>query len=241
MDSARYLLELQETDLESTRAAKRMEELPEKLQILKLRARRAEVLEKKEQVDAAFRSLDGQVKAFEHEISQLDTRIAGEQARLDATSDHRMVASITKEMAGCERRKNKIEFDEVALLEKLEKVRALQAQIAEALAKLDAQEAALIERFKVAGGEVQHELSELARTRAGIVSALPSATVDRYERLRAALHGIAVSRLASGRCSACRIDLSAAQLDALSQGADVSECPSCKRILVVRLDEEAGL
>lgn len=234
MNTTRLLLDIQETDLEIARAKKRLEDLPEKLQILKVRAQRTEVEAKGVQVDAARSSLDGEIKKFEHETGKIDEKLSAEQVRLNASKDHRAVASITKEMAGLERRKKKIEFDEMGILEKIEKVSALQGQVAEMLAKIDCREAQLIEQYRAAGGEVQHHVAELVEHRTAIAEKLPKKVLERYEQIRETHRGVAVSRLEGPRCSVCRVDLTAAQLDTLARGEDIALCPSCHRIILVR-------
>ncbi len=57
------------------------------------------------------------------------------------------------------------------------------------------------------------------------------AHLDRYERLRARLGGVAVARLDGNRCGGCHLDLSTAEL-ADVRAVELADCPQCGRMLV---------
>jgi predicted nucleic acid-binding Zn-ribbon protein len=58
--------------------------------------------------------------------------------------------------------------------------------------------------------------------------------LERYERLRTRLGGIAVARLEGTRCGGCHLDLSTAERDEVRTVPEgqFADCPQCGRLLV---------
>ena len=68
-----------------------------------------------------------------------------------------------------------------------------------------------------------------------LVGRLDGAALERYERLRARLGGVAVARLDGSRCSGCHLDLStqrARRRSSASAPGEFADCPQCGRLLV---------
>lgn len=237
MSESSDLLELQSLDIELIRAAKRLDELPEKRAILEVRAKQREAQALKAKAGMLVRKLESEVKVRQDEATMLKEKIAGEQAAVMATTDHRAVQSITREMDGLRRRCDKIEMEELQFMERVEKATGQIAAIDEHLATLAEKEAELIERFKTVGGGVQTEIAGLQKRRGTVAKKVPAELLGRYEELRAAKSGVAVGLLEGERCSACRMDLPAEALRALHAGPDVAVCPQCRRLIVVRSEQ----
>lgn len=237
MSDATDLLELQAADIEIARANKRLDELPEKIAILQVRAKQREATSLADKARLLLRKLEGEVKARQDEDEMLQAKIAQEQEKVMATTDHRAVQSITREMDGLRRRRDKIEMEELQFMERAEKARAQVDAIEEHRAKLAEKEAALIERFREVGGTVQSEIAALTDRRAALAAALGSDALARYESVRDAKGGVGVGRLEGAMCSACRMDLPAERVKELVEGPDVGVCPQCRRIIVVRCED----
>ncbi len=78
----------------------------------------------------------------------------------------------------------------------------------------------------------------LTKQRAALAGVLDAALLARYESRRAAKHGLGVGVLHGAHCSACRIELPSESVLAMhNAGQRISECPSCKRLLVVDLED----
>ena len=85
-----------------------------------------------------------------------------------------------------------------------------------------------------AEASITEELATLAAGRAELVARLDSTLLQRYERLRERLGGVAVARLEGARCGGCHLDLSTSELGevkAVGPG-EFAECPQCGRLLV---------
>lgn len=234
MSEATDLLELQSVDLEILRATKRLEELPEKRAILELRGKLREVQTLHRKAEVLVKKLDAEIKVRGDEIAMIAEKLAAEQAKVMATTDHRAVQSITREMDGLRRRTDKLEMEQLQFAERAEKARGQIGAIEDHLGKLSTKEAELIEQFKKVGSEIQGEVSVLEARRTALTKRMADELVDRYESVRAAKSGVGVGRLEDARCSACRMDLPSERLHELLHGPDVGVCPQCRRLIVVR-------
>ena len=238
MTDAAALLELQALDLEILRAKKRLEELPEKRAILEIRAKQRDVSELRHKAEVLVGKLSADLKGHQDEITMLTDKIAAEQAKVMATTDHRAVTSITREMDGLKRRRDKVEMESLQLMERIEKAKAQEATIDAALSQLADKEAAAVERFKVVGGALQKEIAANERKREVVSGTISAPLIERYESARASKGGVGVGRLDGDSCSACRMSLPAERIGELEAGDDVGTCPQCRRLLVVRTGDE---
>ncbi len=234
MSEAADLLELQSVDVEIVRATKRLEELPEKRAILEIRAKQREIHALAAKAGMLVRKLDGEIKSRQDEATMLKAKIGEEQTKVMATTDHRAVQSISREMDGLRRRCDKIEMEELQFMERADKAKGQVAAIEEHVTNLAEKEKQLIERFKKVGGGVQSEIASLEAKRKKLAKKLPAELVERYEKVRASKSGVGVGRLEESRCSACRMDLPAERLHELHTGPDIAQCPQCRRLIVVR-------
>ena len=236
MTQAALLLALQDLDVEIMRAKKRLEELPEKREILVVRSKIKEVTALHGKADLLVKKLSADLKAHQDEITTLTEKIAGEQIKVMATTDHRAVQSITREMDGLRRRQDKMEMESLQLMERIDKAAAQTGKIDEALGQLSVKDATLCERFKQVGGALQTEIASMERRRAETAAVLAPPTVARYEKVRENRGGIGVGRLDGDACTACRMSLPAERVRELEGGDDISTCPQCRRMIVVRTE-----
>lgn len=233
METSSAFAQMQQLDLEIARASKRLEELPEKREILTIRNKRKDVLEKQEQVDELAKMVARELTAISDEVGRIDERLAEEQRKLDTGVDHRMVSAITKEMEGLLRRKDKIEFGSKAVLERQAKVAEVAEQVKAALATLDAKEADAIGRFREIGGELQTTIHGLGQERDAIATKINNEMLCAYEEACLAHGGLGVAILEGNHCSVCRVELSPAQRELIIEREGLAHCPSCHRIMVL--------
>src|SRR5262249_59827474 len=88
----------------------------------------------------------------------------------------------------------------------------------------------------VAGAEadVARQLADVLAARPGAAAPIPPALLDRYERLRSKLGGVAIATLDGTRCTGCNLMLPTLELERVRAAAPgvVVECEQCGRILV---------
>ncbi len=139
MDQAASLLELQRLDLEILHGKKRLDELPEKQAILDVRHKLRDVSALRHKADVLVQKLGSDLKAHQDEIESLTVKIDAEQAKVMATTDHREVQSMTREMDGLRRRRDKLEMESLGLMDRIEKATAQTATIDAAIVQLTGQ------------------------------------------------------------------------------------------------------
>lgn len=237
MSEAAALLELQAIDVEIIRAKKRLDELPEKTAILQARAKLREVAMMRDKAGMLVRKLEAELKARQDEISTLAEKIDVEQKRVMETTDHRQVQAITREMDGLRRRTDKLEMESLQYMERVDKATAQVAHIEEVLGQLAEKETALVDRFKTVGGQLQKEIAALEKRRKKDAAQLSADVLKRYEAARESKGGVGVGKLDDVTCSACRMSLPAERIQDLTNGPDISICPQCRRLIVVRTGE----
>jgi uncharacterized protein len=233
MTQAGSLLELQALDLDVLRSNKKLEELPEKTAILKARAKLREVMTLRGKADLLVGKLQSDLKAHQDEIEMLTEKIATEQTKVMATTDHRAVTAITREMDGLKRRRDKLEMESLQLMERVEKATTQTATIDDALSQLTEREAALIAEFKTVGGALQKHIAQTGAKRNKVAKSLPPELVKRYEAARESKGGVGVGELDGEACTACRMVLPAERVRELANGPSIGICPQCRRLIVV--------
>ncbi|MDF1541749.1 MAG: C4-type zinc ribbon domain-containing protein [Anaerosomatales bacterium] len=239
MDVPTALIALQTCDLEIRRAAKLLDELPEKRSILETRHKAEEVRQLKGKAEELVHRLERAIAANTDEVSALDEKIAGVQKTLDGgqVTKPKEVHNLSREMDALKRREDKLDNDTLSLMERLEKAREQVAKVDTALQRLSTRESELIAAYRLKGGEVQSDLEAHKQQRAELAAAVGDELLARYEAAAAAKGGIGAARLLEVACSACRVELPSERLRELREGADVGVCPNCRRLLVVRGDD----
>lgn len=237
MSDGEVLLALTEQDLAIARAEKALDELPEKLAVLQLRKRLREIESIREKAAAYCRKTDALIAHSNDEATSLQAKIDAEQAKVLSgdISNPKELQNLTREMDALKRRKDAVEFEELGLMEKAEAGSAQLAKVEAALAEGIAKEQALIAEFKSKGGDLQTEIGHMRDARDRLAAQLAPTLRSRYEALRESKHGIAAGELKGELCSACRTQIPSHEVQAIMSGPEVTECPNCKRLLVVRV------
>ncbi|MCX8007410.1 MAG: C4-type zinc ribbon domain-containing protein [Coriobacteriia bacterium] len=235
---AARLMQLGETDIALVRLARELDELPVKTEILHARRKIKELEALLAKADAFVAAAEREVRRLEDEAAAIDEHIASTSAKAQAVAaaDHKELHNLMREIDALARQKDKKETEAVAAMERVEAGAAKRTQIVAAIEAARATEAALIERYRIEGGELKQRIADLETRRAGLAARIEPALLARYEAVRSAKHGIGVGRFESGRCSVCHIDLPADKVQAIEASGPVSECPNCHRILVVGIE-----
>ncbi len=229
------LLELQATDSRLRKLRHTLDDLPEQQQLDEAVARVADLEREHGDVRAELERASSQQRKLEREIAVLSERRDAERTRLyDGTVfNARQMKAIEAEVDTTERR---ISDHEDQLLEVMEQVEALDTRANE----LDAEAQRTRERVEEltaardqAAKDLLAELAELEATRIRQANGLPEDLLSRYERIVARTGGAGVGKLENNSCTACRIQLSMADVGELQAGPPLTTCPQCRRLLVV--------
>jgi predicted nucleic acid-binding Zn-ribbon protein len=236
MDPAGALRELQSRELDLARLTKQLDEMPEKRAILQIRAKIVEIRGLRARTEAVVHSLDASVKRHEDEAQAVADKIDVEQAKLlsGRVKSPKELQAISLELGSLKRRMDQLETEMLAQMQKSETAAGQTARVDAALLASQAKEAELTRQFKERGSELLARIEADSAARCALLEALPGDLRGRYEAALTSKRGIAVGILHEGMCSACRVGLPAGKIDALEHGPDISTCPDCGRILIVR-------
>lgn len=178
-------------------------------------------------------ALEAEVEALDHRITEINNRLYG-----STPVGPKDAQAMSEEIQHLEQRKSRLEDSELEVMEVLE---PLQGDVA----RLEAQAHDLAGELQVARAEIAKEQGELDAVianerlaRTSIASAISQDLISEYDRLRKALGGVAIARLAGSSCGGCHLSLSATELDRFRKMApgELFHCEECGRILV----EERG-
>jgi predicted nucleic acid-binding Zn-ribbon protein len=171
--------------------------------------------------------LEGDVAAGEAKRRTLEGRLA-------STSVPREAQTMSDEIDGIKARQSVLEDELLEIMEALEPLERTVATGQEAAAELEDRLAVARTALSSVEAAVDRELADALVARAAATTPIPTALLDRYERLRTRLGGVAVATLDGARCTGCNLTLPTLELERVRNAAPdvVVECEQCGRILV---------
>jgi hypothetical protein len=201
------------------------------------------------------RAADAEVSALQARRRDVESRQSDAQSELDrieAESDEigrarerldkqlktilspREAEAIQHEMQTLAARRNELDDRGIELLEASSAADEELAEIDAAIVRASDVAAAARERATRAEDEADRDLVTRRAERDAATTGLDPASVAEYERRRTAFGGVAMATISHGSCSACHMELSLGEVDAIKRLPDdaVPECPHCARILV---------
>jgi uncharacterized protein len=234
-DDLEALLELQATDHRVRKVQHLLDDLPEQQRFEAAASRVEELGREHDDVRVDLERATAEQRQVERETDVLTERRDAETVRLydGSFTNAREARSVEAEI---ETTKRRIAEHEDHLLEVLETVEGLESRLAELSRAQEAsrQEA---EEYSTARDEAAKgllaELGELQVLRDRQAASLPDDLLRRYEEAAARAGGTGVGRLDGNACTACRIELSYADVGELLAGPPLASCPQCRRLLVI--------
>jgi len=233
MSDAGVLLELAEADYSILKLKKQLDELPQRARLLELRTKKAEVDAKAEQVAQMRRENEKAIKALQDEEVVLSDRIAKAKEKSNNAANYKEVLALGKEIDSHAKRLEKTEFELLKLMEKLDKIIEVEAQVQTALSRLKKQDGELLSVYQSKAGAIKREMLSSQEMRERLAKELPANLLARYERACKAKGGKGAAHIIRTHCSGCHVELTEGQLEKLSGGSQIGECPYCHRLLVV--------
>ena len=234
MEEARALIELQKVDMQIIRARNALEQIPETAQIQRVRAKLKELARRTTKIVGALK--DAQIEAEDNAGRRQTLTGYVDAINLEnaTSSDFRRVQDNNAELERLAKRLEKVNFNQSKAAAEAERLQGVLKQAETVKAQLEARERELVETFRSHAQDIKDELTRLVGERASIVSSLSPELVSRYQASCKAHGQVGVAELDGGACTGCRVQLQPSQVDVLRQGPDVSVCPVCGRLLVVR-------
>lgn len=238
-DQAR-LLDLQALDTRLQQLDHRAKSLPEIATLASLLSDSAALGQNLMSATGALEDAELELSRIEADVAVVESRIARDTDRMQATSSMKDVAGFEAELTGLHRRQLELEETELEAMERVEELQAAadlaRVELDEATAKITA---VGLER-DAALDTINGERSQVVADRATIVNALPGDLVALYERQRER-YGFGASLLRGGVSSASGVKLNGSDMAAIRAAApdDVLMCPDSDAILV--RTHESGL
>jgi predicted nucleic acid-binding Zn-ribbon protein len=235
MDQAATLLKIQELDLETRRDEKLLDEMPEKKAILETRAKTREIQALHAKAEELVARLGREVTRNEDETTSVSEKIEAEQARVMSgdITNAKEIQHLTREIDSLKRRREKLEMEQLTLLERVEKAKGQVAKVETGLKHLEVREAELVEEFQAKGGALQTGVEAASSERDTLAKGLDAELLAQYEGFRQAKGGVGVGLLKGDACTACRMELPAERVEELRSGPRIATCPQCRRLIVV--------
>lgn len=230
------LLDLQRTDHRVRKAEHALNALPEQQAVAAAETRAAELTAVVSGLTAELTRTEAEATTLSRDIDTLTARRDAEQVRLyDGTvTNQREMSSVEAEIDSTTHRIEEHEEDLLVVLERTEELEgrqaAAEAEAAAATEAVTAAEGALDAAAKALIVEIGEARAERDRQAA----ALPEDLLARYEQAATRGGGTGVGELDGLACSACRIEMSRVDVDDLYNGPNLTTCPQCRRLLVVR-------
>jgi uncharacterized protein len=168
--------------------------------------------------------LEGEIQVQEQKVSKL-------QNQMSEAKTNEQYRAFQNEIDFCKTEIRKFE-DRILLLmdesEPLDKnVKLAEGELDKEQQQVNSEKADARTRTEVD----RNALGELNAERTQLVSRLDQALYGRYERIRRARAGVAVSEALNGRCSMCQMTIRPQFWQELRKGDQIMACESCSRIL----------
>lgn len=230
------LLAVQEFDTHADQLVHRSQTLPARAQIAEVDAKLAEI-------DKAIAEVDDRLGALSRSQNRLEDEIASLQARREqaekqlysgSTNNPRELQALQDDIESIKRRINKLEDDELEVMEATEPVTAEREQFDKRRAVQDGEAAGLRAQLAETEAEIDAQLASVRTQRDAAAAEVPEDLWPEYDRLRAGLGGIAIARLNGSTCQGCHLGLSAIEVDRIRKLSldEPVHCEECGRLLV---------
>lgn len=228
------LVDIQRIDLQIMQKKKARGELPQRIEVVKVRKKRDEIAPKLDKVLGLQTAKEAEKTKIEDEDRSLVERQERAQADIEAAgTDYRSVESHSRDLDGIVKRRVTLEESLSALNAELDKIKAVRQQIEDALALCDQREEALRAAYQEQDDDLVDQVRKLLARRAELEKTIPADLLKLYEATAAKTGGVALGKLEDATCGVCRTTVEGGRLIELKAQAPLGTCPNCKRLLIV--------
>ncbi len=247
MNPLERLLDLQSHDTRIAQLGHRHAQLPERAELRQLEQELAHRDERIAEAQQHHAELERLQRRYDDDLSSVLAKRERERGLLYSgqVTAIRELQSLEEEVAALGRRQRVVEDKLLEVMEELESAGADLAGLRTGREELAVRIAAIADRLTAAEAEIDAECDQVRTDRAAAAQEVAAALLERYERLRTQIGGVAVARLEGTSCLGCHLTLPLMEVDRLRKLPDVGEappggidkgsatCPSCGRILVL--------
>lgn len=235
-DPLHRLLEIQEQDTAGDQLRHRREHHPVRSELDELSARLTELRGREGEARAERDAIRARQSELESEVSSTNDRLAGIDQRMYSgeVSAARDLQAMSGEADALRARISRLEDLVLEAMEEAEPVEAVLAGLEGEVAATEARQVQAGVELEEAETGIRAEEAEHAEARQALLEGVPTELLDRYEKLRSRLGGVAVAPLHNGACGGCHLSLPATELERIRKAPAeaVTTCEQCGRILV---------
>lgn len=235
MEEARALVELQQVDMQIIRARHAAEAIPEAAQIQQVRSKLKDLARRTTKITGLLKDQQLEVEDNAGRRRTLTDRVDAMNLENATSTDFRRVRDNNAELERIAKRLEKVDFNQSKAQAEAERLEGLLSQAEQLKGQLEAREAELLEAYRASAQSIKEDLTRLMGERASLTSSISPELLARYQASSKAHGQVGVCQLEGGSCTGCRVQLQPSQIDALRLGPDISACPVCGRMMVVRL------
>ena len=176
--------------------------------------------------------LELELKRSENDLELVENRINKDNQRLSTTSSSKDAQGIEHELVTLAKRKSELEDTELGIMEELDKVRAELIAAEKAKSEAESELNSLRSALSSNASTLDSQRAELTTKRVALVGLIDPELAVAYQRK--ADRAVAVGKLTGRECGACRISITATNLEEIVAlpADEISECPNCQAYLV---------
>lgn len=238
----RRLLDLQAVDTTLAQLKHRRVSLPVHEAIKKVQLRRTRISESIVAAATIVSDTELELDKAEAALKPVRDRKSRDQRLIDSgsSSDPKAIAALIAEVDNLTKRIGDLEDAQLAVMERLDAMRAKHTDLVAQLGAVEAELRSLLQDRDAALSVLDAEIRQRQADRDAIAAEIPGPLLNKYEKTRTRLGGMGVGALVRRRCSGCQIELNAVDLVRYRAAApdDVLECEECGRILVITSESE---
>ena len=228
------LLELQRLDTTAGQLTHRRANLPERGTAAEAEAALAEHRRTASASTARAHELELAIDALERDGEALAAQRTRLEAQLRTITAPRQAEALMHELETIATRRDELDDQELAHLDEQSELADVLAGLAAAQPAVESAATESSAALSGAAAAIDDELAAIAASRDSVIAHLDAGVIERYERLRSRLGGVAVARLEGSRCGGCHLDLSTTELEEVRGvgTGQLTDCPQCGRMLV---------
>ncbi len=235
MTEAQSLLRLQEIDLELIRLRKTVESHPARKRLASAEAAQRKVASQLSKIVGARKDVEIEIEDNTASRHKMETLVGECQEKsVQEDLDYKGVKALEQQLSALAKQMEKLAFQRRGLDEKLERAMTAEKNAHDLAAKIEAEKRSIALELKEDLGTVRERVQQLSGEREQITSQLSPEMLTRYDEAAKRFHGLAVEKLDGNKPSVCRVALQPSSYHDIQSGDDVTTCPYCRRILVVR-------
>ena len=230
------LVSLQDQDSILDALTQKIESLPERVDILAIQGKLESLETRKLELFGSQSETLNRQKALELEVDKITQRVdrLTGQLKSGAATNLKDQLAVSSEIENLIQSRSSLEDDLLRYMDEIDRGEHELAALSDQGESLQDKLAKLTEQARVKLGEIEQEIEKETPERTRLASEMSPGLLTRYEKLRAKLGGVAVSRVIDGKCTGCHLSIPVSELEQISHSdsSNLRFCEQCGRIAI---------